>query len=263
MKKHKILMITLTMVCLAGSMIFAQDAAPAAPAAAPAVTAPTPAAAAAPAAPKKQTFWHVVIGGGALGVLLWLALFATGGAGVYIAVDCYIMVQSKRNMPQLLINSVTDAMAEGDVLKALECCENEPGPLANILTAGFSHVEEGFDVIQESIGTAADLEAERIMQRITWLSVVGNLAPMMGLLGTVQGMIGAFASLSQGAPDVGVLALQISQALYTTAGGLTIAVPCVAGFYYFRNTANTIVLKMEAMTMELIKDLRNVEVIDE
>lgn len=208
-------------------------------------------------------FFAVVKGGGPLGVLLWLALFATGGAGVYLAVDCGIMVRSKRIMPQQLIDNVTEAMAEGDVLKALENCENEPGPLANILTAGFSHVEEGFDVIQESIATSADLEAERIMQRVTWLSVVGNLAPMMGLLGTVQGMIGAFASLAQGAPDVGVLALQISQALYTTAGGLTIAVPCVAGFYYFRNSANTIVLKMEAMTMELIKDLRNVEVVEE
>lgn len=243
-------------------MVMAQDVAPsdAAPVAAPIVA---DGAAPAPAASSSGGFWAVVRGGGVLGMILWFALFATGGAGVYLAVDCGIMVQSKRIMPQMLINNVTDAMAEGDVLKALECCENEPGPLANILTAGFSHVEEGFDVIQESIGTSADLEAERIMQRITWLSVVGNLAPMMGLLGTVQGMIGAFSSLANGAPDVGVLALQISQALYTTAGGLTIAVPCVAGFYYFRNTANTIVLKMEAMTMELIKDLRNVEVVDE
>jgi biopolymer transport protein ExbB len=62
---------------------------------------------------------------------------------------------------------------------------------------------------------------------------------------------------------VGVLAMNISQALFTTAGGLTVAVPCVAFYYTFRNTANKIVLQMEAMTMELIKDLRNVEVIEE
>ena len=67
------------------------------------------------------------------------------------------------------------------------------GPLANILTAGFSHVEEGFDIIQESIGAAADLETERLMQRLTWISVCSNLSPMLGLLGTVQGMIMAFA----------------------------------------------------------------------
>jgi biopolymer transport protein ExbB len=255
MKKWTILTLVMMAIFMVATIVVAQDAA--APVADGALVGPI-------AAPSGNSggFWAVVTNS-VLGMILWFALFSIGGIGVYLAVDCGIMVQSKRIMPQMLINNVTDAMAEGDVLKALECCENEPGPLANILTAGFSHVEEGFDVIQESITTSADLEAERIMQRITWLSVVGNLAPMMGLLGTVQGMIGAFSLLGEGAPDVGILAVQISQALYTTAGGLTIAVPCVAGFYFFRNTGNTIVLKMEAMTMELIKDLRNVEVVDE
>jgi len=165
-------------------------------------------------------------------------------------------------MPATLIQNVTESMAEGDVLKALQNCENEPGPLANVLTAGFSHVEEGFDVIQEAISTAADLETEKIMQKLTWISVVANIAPMLGLLGTVQGMIGAFSSLGQGAPDIGVLAMNIAQALYTTAAGLTVAVPSVTVYYTFRNSANKIVLRMEAMTMELIKDLRNVEVVD-
>ena len=207
--------------------------------------------------------FHVIGKSGAMGIILWLTIFVAAGLGVYLAVDCGIMVRSDRIMPQQLIDNVTDSMAEGDVLKALQNCENEPGPMANILISGFSHVEEGFDVIQEAISTAADLETERLIQKITWLSVVGNLAPMLGLLGTVQGMIGAFQGLTTGAPDVGMLALDISQALYTTAAGLTIAVPCVAGFYSFRNAANTIVLKMEAMTMELIKDLRNVEVVEE
>ncbi|MFW5871020.1 MAG: MotA/TolQ/ExbB proton channel family protein [Verrucomicrobiota bacterium] len=208
-------------------------------------------------------FISVVLGGGALGVILWLALFGAAGAAVYFMVDCFITVKPQRIMPQTLIDNVTEAMAEGDVLKALQNCEDEPGPLANVLTAGFSHVEEGFDVIQEAIGTAADLETEKITQKLTWLSVVANLSPMLGLLGTVQGMIMAFATLGEGAPDVGTLALNISQALYTTAGGLTIAVPSVAVYYTFRNSANKIVLRMEAMTMELIKDLRNVEVVEE
>jgi len=208
-------------------------------------------------------FLSIVFNSGALGIILWFAIFAAAGAAVYFAVDCGITVRSKRIMPEELVENVTNAMAEGDVLKALKNCEDEPGPLANVLTAGFSHVEEGFDVIQEAVTTAADLETERLTQKLTWLAVVGNLAPMLGLLGTVQGMIGAFSELAGGSPDIGVLAQDISQALYTTAGGLTIAVPCVAAFYAFRNNANTIILRMEAMTMELIKDLRNVEVVEE
>lgn len=208
-------------------------------------------------------FLSVVFGSGFLGILLWLAIFGAAAVGVYFAVDCGITVRTKRIMPQELIDNVTQAMAEGDVLKALQNCENEPGPLANILMAGFSHVEEGYDIIQDSIATAADLESEKIMQKLTWLSVVANLSPMLGLLGTVQGMIRAFASLGEGAPDVGELAMHISQALFTTAGGLAIAVPCVAAYFSFRNNANRIMLRMEAMTMELIKDLRNVEVVEE
>ncbi len=208
-------------------------------------------------------FISVVLGGGPLGILLWLALFGAGGLSVYFVVDCKITVRDSRIMPETLINSVTEAMGEGDLLKAIQYCENEPGAMSNILIAGFSHVEEGYDIIQESVAMAADIETERLMQKITWLSVVGNIAPMLGLLGTVQGMIAAFSSLGEGAPDVGVLAMNISQALYTTAGGLTIAVPCVAFYYVFRNTANKIILRMEAMTMEMIKDLRNVEVVED
>ena len=165
-------------------------------------------------------------------------------------------------MPPTLINNVKAGMAEGDVMKALKACENEPGPMANILSAGFSHVEEGFDVIQEAIGAAADLETERIMQHLNWISVCSNLSPMLGLLGTVQGMIMCFKTLATGAPDVGALALAISQALWTTAGGLTIAIPSITFYYSIRNNANRLILRMQAMTMELIKDLRNVEVVE-
>ncbi len=209
------------------------------------------------------SFLAVVFKSGPLAFILWLAIFGAAGAGVYFAVDCAITVRPDKIIPQNLVDSVTQSMTEGDVLKALKCCDDEPGPLANVLSAGFSHVEEGFDVIEESIATAADLETEKLMQKLTWLSVVGNLAPMLGLLGTVQGMIAAFGTLAGGAPDVGLLAQNISQALFTTAAGLTIALPCVAFYYIFRNTANTIVLRMEALTMEMIKDLRHVEVVED
>ncbi|MBM4143448.1 MAG: hypothetical protein FJ225_07660, partial [Lentisphaerae bacterium] len=130
----------------------AQEAA--APAAAPAAAAPADGAIV-PAEGEEEVnrgsggFLSVVVGSGALGVLLWIALFGSGGAAVYFMVDCAITIRAPRIMPQALIDNVTQSMAEGDVLKALQNCENEPGPMANILTAGFSHVEEGYDVIQE------------------------------------------------------------------------------------------------------------------
>lgn len=211
----------------------------------------------------KTGFMAVIGGSGWLGVVLWTALFVCGGFAAYFIVDNYVTLKPNKIMPPRLVNDVRLAMEEGDVVKALNVCQSEPGPLANILTAGFSHVEEGFDIIQDSIGAAADLETERIMQSLNWISVCSNLAPMLGLLGTVQGMIMCFETLATGAPDVGALALAISQALWTTAGGLTVAIPAVAFFYGLRNVASRLILRMQAMTMELIKDLRNVEVVQE
>jgi biopolymer transport protein ExbB len=211
-----------------------------------------------------MNFFSVVFESGPVGIFLWFVIFMALFALVWFVVDCSITVRAEKIMPQILVDKVTESMEQGDVLKALSNCEDEPGPMANILTAGFSHVEEGFETIQEAVGVAADLESENLMQRISYLSVVGSLSPMLGLLGTVQGMIAAFQSLAMvGAAQIGVLAKNISQALYTTAAGLAIAVPAVACFYFFRNRANRIILRMEAITLELIKDLRNVEVIEE
>lgn len=208
-------------------------------------------------------FVQVLFGSGPLGFLLWMALFGCFGFFLYLSIDCGILVRADKIMPAGLVANVQNAMKEGDVVKALQFCENEPTPMANILSAGFTHVEEGFDVIQEAISAAADLEIERIMQRLAWLSVAANIAPSLGLLGTVQGMIAAFANLGGGGtPDQGELAVNISQALWTTAGGLITSIPAVLCFYFYRGKANRIILKMEATTMELIKDLRNVEVVE-
>jgi len=257
----RLMMMTVVLGSLVmGGVALAQDAA--APAASGIVDASTGSA---PAAPKagKTGFWAVLTGSGFVGVILWMALFASGAASIYYTVDSYILIRPQKIMPQTLIDKVKAAMAEGDVVKALKTCEAEPGPMASILSAGFSHVEEGYEVIEEAVGTAADLETERMMQHLNWISVCANLAPMLGLLGTVQGMIMAFDGLATGAPDVGALALAIAQALWTTAGGLVVAIPSVTFYYSLRNNANRLILRMQAMTMELIKDLRHVEVVND
>ena len=199
-------------------------------------------------------FMDVVFGSGVLGVILWAALFLDGAAAIYFTVDCWVLIRPQKLMPQSLINNVQGAVAEGDVMKAIKACEAEPSPMSNVLAAAFQHVEDGYDVIQESVNAAADLEIERIMQRLTWI------APSLGLLGTVQGMIMCFATLASGVPDIGALAGNISQALWTTAGGLVVSIPALTLFYSIRNNANRLILRMTALTMELIKPLRNVEV---
>ncbi|HMP72436.1 MAG TPA: MotA/TolQ/ExbB proton channel family protein [Kiritimatiellia bacterium] len=223
-------------------------------------------AAAAAASSDAMSFGRIITNSGFLGIMLWIALGLCSVAGVSLIVDSFITIQEKKIVPQSLVEKVREAMEQGDVMKAMNHCESEPGPLANILTAAFSNVQEGYDVVQESVAVAADLEGEKLLQRISYINVVANLAPMLGLLGTVQGMIHAFAVLGTqqaGAMQQSLLALNIAQALYTTAGGLISAVPAVAFYYFFRNRATKIILGMEGLTLDLIKMLRNVEVVSE
>jgi biopolymer transport protein ExbB len=226
-------------------------------------------AAKADAAAKKaggMGFWSVITSSGWLGVILWLALGACSVAAAALIIDSFITIKEKKISPETLVKDVRESMAQGDVMKAIKHCEGNATPLASILTAGFSNVQEGFDVIQDVVGVAADLESEKLMQRVAYLNVCANLAPMLGLLGTVQGMIYAFMTLAlqeAGAAQTAMLAKNIGQALWTTAAGLIVAIPAVGFYTYFKNAATKIILNMEGLTMDLIKSLRNVEVVQE
>ena len=209
-------------------------------------------------------FFQIVFGSGVVGMLLWFALFGDGALAIYFCVDCSILIKPEKLMPQRLIDKVQAAMGEGDIVAAMEACQNSPSCMANILMAAFQHVEEGFDVIQEAVNAASDLEQEKLRQRLTWISVCSNLGPSLGLLGTVQGMILTFEALAQGgAGDAAALANSIGQALWTTAGGLVVSIPSITAFYSLRNNANRLILRMTAVTMEFLNGLRNVEVAGE
>ena len=213
---------------------------------------------------KSAGFVDIVFGSGIVGMLLWFALFGDGVLAIYFSVDCAIMIKPEKLMPAKLIDDVQKAMGEGDIVAAMEACQNTPSCMSNILAAAFQHVEEGFDVIQEAVNAASDLEQEKLMQQLTWISVCSNLGPSLGLLGTVQGMILTFNNLAAGgAGDASLLANSIGQALWTTAGGLIVSIPSITAFYALRNNANRLVLRMTAVTMEFLNGLRNVEVAPE
>ena len=206
-------------------------------------------------------FYDIVFGSGIVGMLLWFALFGDGALAIYFGIDSSILIKPEKLMPKKLMDGVTAAMAEGDVVKAMEVCQQNPSAMASIVLAAFQHIEEGFEAIQEAVTAASDLEQEKIQQRLNWISVCGNLGPSLGLLGTVQGMILTFQALaSGGAGDASALAASIGQALWTTAGGLIVSIPSITIFYSLRNKANRLILKMTAMTMEILNGLRNVSV---
>jgi biopolymer transport protein ExbB len=220
----------------------------------------------APPPPAADTsFLDIILNSGFIGILIWLMLFASSAATMGLIIDACISIRGVKIMPPELVNAVRNSLNEGDLGAALEACEATPGPLASILLAGFNNVSEGFEVVMDSVSSAADIESEKLMQRVNYLNLCGQIAPMLGLMGTVTGMVDAFAGLAtkSGAEKASALALAISQALYTTAVGLLISVPAILAFTFVRNNANKIILSMEVLTYDLVKVLRGAEVSEE
>ncbi|HOK05285.1 MAG TPA: MotA/TolQ/ExbB proton channel family protein, partial [Victivallales bacterium] len=116
-----------------------------------------------------------------------------------------------------------------------------------------------------TVPITADMENEKLMQRVNYLNLCGAIAPMLGLMGTVTGMVSAFATLATatGAAKAQMLAMSISTALYTTAVGLIISIPAILAYTFIKNNAAKIILSMEGMTYDLIKVLRNAEVVED
>ena len=211
-----------------------------------------------------QTFFDIVFGGSAMDITVWMLIFLTSLATIALIIDSFLSIRASKIMPVELVKAVKDALAEGDLGAAIEACESTPGPLSNILLAGFNNISEGYDVILDAVSSAASIETEKLMQRVNYLNLCGQLAPMFGLMGPVTGMVAAFGGLAtaSGAAKAAKLAMSISGALYTTAVGLFIAIPAILGFTFIKNNASKIILTMEALTYDLIKTLKGAEVED-
>ncbi len=250
MKKMWVAMIAF--ICVSGTAIsaFAQAAAPAA------------GGAPAQEAIKTPGFMTIVFGGTIVDITIWLMLFASSAATLALIIDAVISVKRDKLIPQDLVEGVRASLNEGDLNSAIATCEENPSPLSNILMVGFSNITEGFEVIQDSISAAASYESEKLLQKVNYLNVLGQIAPMLGLLGTVTGMVSAFAGMAtaQGAAKAALLALAISSALWTTCVGLLISVPALISYTLTRNNAIRIILESEATVIDLIKTLRNAEV---
>jgi biopolymer transport protein ExbB len=143
-----------------------------------------------------------------------------------------------------------------DVSQARSICEQNPAPVTNIMHAGLSRVDvDAFDLgpIKEAIEEASAEELASPYVLINYLSVIGTLAPMLGLLGTVSGMVKAFNAIAaEGVGNPQLLADNISEALITTATGMIIGIPAMFFFFYFKNKYGKITSRIGRVVGDLV-----------
>ncbi len=164
-------------------------------------------------------------------------------AAVALVIEHVMTIRGSVLIPPGLAEEVRELLAAGKVGPAGARCGMQPSFLAHVLGAGLAEVDDGWPAVEKAMEDATAEQSARLFRKIEYLSVIGSIAPMLGLLGTVIGMILAFRQVAdtQGAARAADLAQGIYLALVTTVEGLIVAIPSLAAFAVFRNRVDQLV----------------------
>ncbi len=192
-------------------------------------------------------------GGGEVGYIILLVSVI----GLALAIESGMTITRKKLAPPEVVDQLRAHIENKDFQAAFDLCEQNPCYITNVMHAALPKLEHGFEKMEEAAGSVAEEEAVRLHSKISWMGLIGTVAPLLGLFGTVQGMIIAFETIElMAAPKPAELAFGIKVALITTFQGLMVAIPVTIAFFYFRNKVVGIVLEMSAMIEDLLEPFR-------
>ncbi|MEO8496387.1 MAG: MotA/TolQ/ExbB proton channel family protein [Planctomycetota bacterium] len=205
-----------------------------------------------------QGFFSIVFSGGLVGVMIMLVLFALSLTAAYLVFEHIMTLRRNEIMPEGLGDRVRESLSAGRVAEADQACRQHPSFLSFVLLNGLAELDGGWAAVEKALEDATAEQSARLFRKIEYLSVIGNIAPMVGLLGTVTGMIIAFQQVAatQGSAGAGDLAEGIYQALVTTVGGLVIAIPCLGAFAIFRNRVDQLVAEAAYVALHVFSPLK-------
>ena len=189
------------------------------------------------------------------GTFMWWLLTVALLGLVFLIERLWTLNRARVNTRKLIGTVITTLRNDG-VQAAGEECQKVRGPIAAILYSGLQKVERGPDAVEKAITTAGTIEMAFLERGLIWISSVSTIAPLIGFLGTVSGMINAFEAIaSSDSVNAKLVAAGISEALITTATGLIIAIPTSIGFNYFVAAIDRFVIEMEEASAELVDEL--------
>ncbi len=232
----------------------------AAPAVAEPTTAAKPTTTTTPAGPETggtirgKNLWETLSRGGPLMIpILICSLF-----GVAFAIERFVALRQKAVAPRDLAEGVLEALNNGSPAEAMRLCEERPSSLARVLAAGLRLAGAPRDEITTAMQEAGERELWNLERFAKPLNVIAGVAPLLGLLGTVWGMIIAFDVVAQKGAlgDPRQLANGIATALLTTLAGLSVAIPCYVLHHYFRDKSDRLVVEIEETASRVLAALR-------
>jgi len=173
--------------------------------------------------------------------------------GLAIAIERIIYLNLATTNTKKLVADVDEALSSGGVEAAKEVCRNTKGPVASIFYQGLDRADEGVESAEKAVVSYGGVQMGLLEKNVSWLSLFIALAPMLGFMGTVIGMIGAFDAIAQ-ANDISpsVVAVGIKVALLTTVFGLVVAIILQVFYNYIVSKIDSIVNNMEDASIQLI-----------
>ncbi len=168
------------------------------------------------------------------------------------------VLRRKNIIPQDFVNNVEGLLKKQKISEAVFLCQNDISSIAKIFLAGLRSTQKGMWLVKEAIEERGSREATILEKNVDILSTIANLTPLLGLLGTVSGMIKTFNAISvQGIGNPAPLAGGIAEALITTATGLCIAIPTLVCYRFLKDKASALIFEMEENSIGLVELMDN------
>ncbi len=187
------------------------------------------------------------------GILMW-PIFVCSLIALAIVLEKFVSLRRADIDTREFMDTMRQVLRQNRTQEAVEICDETDAPVARIMKAGILKHDRPKEDIREAIEDAGRFEIPRLERYLSGLATCATVAPMLGLLGTVQGMIKAFAKIQnmRGQVNPSDLAEGIGNALLTTAAGLAVAIPVVIFYNYFLSRVEGMIVEMEASSSELI-----------
>lgn len=188
------------------------------------------------------------------GFLMWPILLCSVISVTIILERLYKLHRARIKIPNIL-SRVKNLLKEGKADEALKLCESVNDPVAHILAIGIRIRKRSIEEQEKMISRTGSRIVRQLEKNLSGLAIIGNITPLMGLLGTVTGMIKAFIKIQElgGRVDASVLAGGIWEALITTAAGLSVAIPTLVAYHYFESKVDNIGAMMKDGAGELLE----------
>jgi biopolymer transport protein ExbB len=187
------------------------------------------------------------------GMVLWVILI-TSAVAVVVFIERFLHFHRAQINSMEFLNGVRTVLKRDNVIEALSICDATPGPVARLVKTAIMNRDNGRERVREALEEAGLAEVPRLEEKLNLLATIAQIAPLLGLLGTVLGFIRTFSRMQEAGlqAHLGQLSEGIWQALLCAAAGLAVAIPAHAGYNYLVSRVNSIVLDMERAATDIV-----------